>query len=189
MKKQNLLLTLGAVACFALTSCGQKEITISEAKELAKSASTFETSDFNFIKVSTTITKWDATSGSASIYKELFIKYGQLEVGKTTVETYQYKEAYTGYVISKEAIEGYEELGATGLKFYQDGNKLSVSYELNEEQKFTLDKEYTFKIATKLTSNFNENGYLVSSSSSIDMTFTDNSTCSQVIEEKVEWVK
>ena len=190
MKKQKLLLVLGAVSCVALTSCGQKEITASEAKEIAKSSSEFKTNDYSFIKATTTITKYDVTSGSASIYKEFLVKYAGLEVGKASTETYQYSTNFSNYIINKEYIESIEKTGATNVKYYADGKKLSVTCDFNDEEKFNiLDKEYTFKVATKLTQNFNEDGYLSNSVSNIDITFTDNSTCSEVSEMSIEWVK
>ncbi len=184
--KKNKLLVLGVLASIALTSCGQKEITSSEAKEIAKNASEFKTSEFNFLKVSTTITKYDVTSGNATIYKELINKITPIEIGKVNTTTYEYKEVYLDYVVTKEAIEALETSGATNIKYYANGNKLSVSSSMSQEQTFG---NLTFKIATSATNNYNENGYLTNAEATIDITFSDSSTCSQAINTSVEWVK
>lgn len=185
MKKQKLLLVLGAISCVALTSCGKTEISASEAKEIARSENEFETSEYNFLKVTTTITKYDVTSGNATIYKELLNKVSPIEVGKATTTSYKYSEAYFDYIITKEAIAKLE--GIDQVKFYKDGKKLTASSTLTQEQEIATFG--TFKISTTATNNYDANGYMVNSSAVIDMTFTDSSTSSQVIETSIEWIK
>lgn len=190
MKKQKLLLVLGALSCVTLTSCGQTEITASEAKEIARSASAFETSDYKSLKVSSKITKFDVSGGNAAIYKDVLAKLlnngKSFEIGKVSTETYEYNSlTYSGYVITKESIE---EVGKDStVKYYKDGNKLSVSITVNAEQ--SMGSAGTFKIKTEAKNNFDENGYLINGSANIDATLLDNSTCSLAIETSVEWVK
>ena len=190
MKKQKLLLVLGAVSCVALTSCGQTEITASEAKEIARSASAFETSDYKSLKVSTKITKFDVSGGSAAIYKDVLAKLlnggKSFEIGKASTETYEYNSfTYSGYIITKESID---EVGKDStVKYYKDGKKLSVSMTVSAEQ--SIGSVGSFKIKTEAKNNYDENGYLINGSANIDATLIDNSTCSLGVETSVEWVK
>ena len=64
---------------------------------------------------------------------------------------------------------------------------LTASTTLTQEQEIATFG--TFKISTTATNNYDANGYMVNSSAVIDMTFTDSSTSSQVIETSIEWIK
>ena len=190
MKKQKLLLVLGAVSCVALTSCGKTEITASEAKEIARSASEFETSDYKSFKVSTKITKYDVSGGSAAIYKDVLAKLlndcKSFEIGKASTETYDYSVlTIPSYIITKESID--EVSKDSTVKFYKEGNKLSATITVNVEQ--SLGSVGSFKMTTTSTNNYDDKGYFVNGNANIDATLVDNSTCSLAIETSVEWVK
>ena len=119
----------------------------------------------------------------------------QSYVGVSQTETFSYKDYYSNFVLSTEALEVYEStttenLNILNYKIFKIGNKISIEFSV--EQSTSMDYEgYSFSYKINLTEviNYNEEGFVTTFTTDSSFTYNDNSTLTQKLEGTVELVK
>ena len=196
MKFKRLMVISSIVLCLGLVACNnssevKEEISLSDAKKYAKSNSEYEKYDYSSIKSTTTIKEINATGTMGSILGNSLQSY----VGVSQTETFSYKDYYSNFVLSTEALEVYEStttenLNILNYKIFKIGNKISIEFSV--EQSTSMDYEgYSFSYKINLTEviNYNEEGFVTTFTTDSSFTYNDNSTLTQKLEGTVELVK
>ena len=163
--KKKLLLTLVALSCFTLGSCGKK-VGYDEAKEFA--TDTWSTSELSYTKC---ITKSVVeVKKSEGLYKALFSE------GTKSNETETLVKANTFDALKVTFDDSYT--------FTISGKKLTVSKSVNAKDYLKEDDSLNVKLdgaeisgkGFKAVYNFNEEGLLTSSKVTLDMSFVVSSS-------------
>ncbi len=196
MKFKRLMVIGSTVLCLGLVACNnsnevKEEISLSDAKKYAKSNSEYAKYDYSSIKVTSTIKEANATGTMGGLLGSSLKNF----IGVSQTQTFSYKDYYSNYVLSTEALNVYEstsikDFKILSYKIYKTGNKISI--ESTVEHSMSMEYEgfsYWYKMSSTTINNYNEEGFVTSSSTESSSTFVDNSTLTQKIEGTVELVK
>lgn len=188
-KLHSNVLILGSCLLLTLNSCSlssnkKEEIKKGEVIEMVKSESYFKSTEYNFIKASTTWIKSEANEGSAKFVKQAFESANSIEIGKTKTETDQ-SYPYFPLVITKEGIESLNNT----VVFYKSGKKISYSFTVPEGQNNFLNTNLTVIVKNDYDYSYNEEGYLIDFTWSIVATCDDGTSYTALRNQSLEWLE